>query len=117
MKCYRFSCRSHALLTIVMEESWIIGRIRIRVDAGKLDLNTLRVHVKCFESAEKNLRIQKYPYMCGRGLGNDDCHGNINATKQKCIDVIELACSVRTGKILVEFQVSGSVQKLTDRTS
>ena len=91
---------------------------------GKFELNSLRVDVKCFESTEKKLRIQ-YPYMCGRGLGNDDCHANINATKQKCIDVIELACSVRTGKILVEFQVSGTVQELerdqyfpsTDRTS
>ena len=55
-KCYCFSCRqlarlmAHALLTIVTKESWILGRIRIRVDGqirfesgyvwmGKFDLN------------------------------------------------------------------------------
>ena len=37
-------------LTIVKEESWF---------AGGFDLNTLRVDVKSFESAEKKLRIEK----------------------------------------------------------
>ena len=37
---------------------------------GKFDLNMLRVDAESFESAKKNLRIQKYPAMCGRGLNN-----------------------------------------------
>ena len=41
---------------------------RMRVNLGKLDFNTLRVDVKMFESAKKNLRIQKFRDTCGRGL-------------------------------------------------
>ena len=35
---------------------------------GEFDLNTLRVDGDFFESGKKNLRIQKYPDTCGRGL-------------------------------------------------
>ena len=35
---------------------------------GEFDLNTLRVDGEFFESGKKNLRIQKYPDTCGRGL-------------------------------------------------
>ena len=35
---------------------------------GESDLNTLRVDGEIFESGKKNLRIQKYPDTCGRGL-------------------------------------------------
>jgi len=41
---------------------------RMGVNPGKLDFNTLRVDVKMFESAKKNLRIQKFRDTCGRGL-------------------------------------------------
>ena len=49
---------------------------------GEFDLNTLRVDGDFFESGKKNLRIQKYPDTCGRGLSNDSGDGNNNATKQ-----------------------------------
>ena len=39
---------AHALLTIVTKESWILERIRIRVDGVEFDLNTLRVDVEFF---------------------------------------------------------------------
>ena len=35
---------------------------------GEFDLNTLRVDGDFFETGKKNLRIQKYPDTCGRGL-------------------------------------------------
>ena len=35
---------------------------------GDFDLNTLRVNGEIFESGKKKLRIQNYPYTCGRGL-------------------------------------------------
>ena len=35
---------------------------------GEFDLNTLRVDGDFFKSGKKNLRIQKYPDTCGRGL-------------------------------------------------
>ena len=35
---------------------------------GEFDLNTLLVDGDFFESGKKNLRIQKYPDTCGRGL-------------------------------------------------
>ena len=35
---------------------------------GEFDLNTLRVDGDFFEYGKKNLRIQKYPDTCGRGL-------------------------------------------------
>ena len=35
---------------------------------GEFDLYTLRVDGDFFESGKKNLRIQKYPDTCGRGL-------------------------------------------------
>ena len=41
---------------------------RMRVNPGKLDFNMLRVDVKLFESAKKNLRIQKFRDTCGRSL-------------------------------------------------
>ena len=41
---------------------------------GEFDLNTLRVDGDFFESGKKNLRIQKYPDTCGRGLSQ---HSNI----------------------------------------
>ena len=41
---------------------------RRRVNPGKLDFNTLRVDVKLFESAKKNLQIQKFQDTCGRSL-------------------------------------------------
>ena len=41
---------------------------RMRVNPDKLDFNTLRVDVKLFESAKKNLRIQKFRDTCGRSL-------------------------------------------------
>ena len=41
---------------------------RMRVNPGKLDFNTLRVDVKMFASAKKNLRIQKFRDTSGRGL-------------------------------------------------
>ena len=41
----------------------ILEGIRIRVD-WKFDLNALRVDVTIFESAEKELRIKKYPDVC-----------------------------------------------------
>ena len=44
----------------VTEEAWILEQIRVAC-SGKFDLNTLRLDVKIFESAEKKLRIQKYP--------------------------------------------------------
>ena len=37
---------------------------------GEFDLNTLRVDGDFFESGKKNLRIQKYPDTCGRGLSS-----------------------------------------------
>ena len=36
--------------------------------AGEFDLNALRVDEEIFESGKRNLRIQKYPDTCGRGL-------------------------------------------------
>ena len=36
------------------------------VRTGKFDLNTLRVDIKKFNSAKKNLRIQQYPDKCGQ---------------------------------------------------
>ena len=50
---------------------------------GKFDLNTLRVGMIIFESAKKNLRIQKYSDTCGVGLSNDDGNGNENVKKKK----------------------------------
>ena len=47
---------THAVFPIFPEESWVLDWIGIRVD------------VEIFESAEKKLRIQKYPDMCGRAL-------------------------------------------------
>ena len=41
---------------------------RMRVNPGKLDFNTLRVDVKMFESAKKNLGIQKFRDTCARCL-------------------------------------------------
>ena len=50
---------------------------------GKFDLNTLRVNMIIFESAKKNLRIQKYSDTCGVGLSNNDGNGNENVKKKK----------------------------------
>ena len=50
---------------------------------GKFDLNTLHVDMIIFESAKKNLRIQKYLDTCGVGLSNDDGNGNENVKKKK----------------------------------
>ena len=50
---------------------------------GEFDLNTLRVDKIIFESAKKNLRIQKYSDTCGVGLSHDDGNGNKNVKKKK----------------------------------
>ena len=52
------------------------------MQTGKFDLNKLHVEIIIFESAKKNLRIQKYPNMCGRGLSNDHGNGNENVKKK-----------------------------------
>ena len=44
---------------------------------GEFDLNTLRVDRDFFESGKKNLRIQKYPDTCGRGLKFADSSGKM----------------------------------------
>ena len=38
------------------------------VSTGEFDLNTLRVDGEVVESRSKKLQIEKYPYMCRRGL-------------------------------------------------
>ena len=58
------------------------------MQTGKFDLNKLHVEIIIFESAKKNLRIQKYPNMCGRGLSNDHGNGNENVKKKKAIGFI-----------------------------
>ena len=50
---------------------------------GKFDLNTLCVDMIIFESAKKNLRIQKYSDTCGVGLSNNDGNCNENVKKKK----------------------------------
>ena len=45
------------------------GRILVGyVWTGKFDFIRIRADVEIFGSAKKNLRIQKYPKTCGRGL-------------------------------------------------
>ena len=39
--------------------------------------------MKIFESAKKNLRIQKYSDTCGAGLSNHDGNGNENVKRNK----------------------------------
>ena len=53
---------------------------------GEFDLNTLRVDGDFFESGKKNLRIQKYPDTCGRGLILIEVWGSAS---QKYLDQIE----------------------------
>ena len=50
---------------------------------GKFDLKTLPVDMIIFESAKKNLRIQKYSDTCGVGLSNNDGNGNGNENVKK----------------------------------
>ena len=60
-----------ALLPIFLEEFWVLELIRILVEyvlSAKFDLNTDGVDMEMLESGKKKLRIQKYPYTCGRGL-------------------------------------------------
>ena len=69
-KCYRFSCSqpallmAHALLTIVTEESWILERIRIRVERQiRFQYVTCGREISLIRRKNK-----KYPDTCGRGL-------------------------------------------------
>ena len=62
----RVRCKPRALYNAFPVE-WI----RIRdgyIWTGKFDFNTDTCRAEIFESGKKNLRIEKYPDTCGRGL-------------------------------------------------
>ena len=48
----------------------IILRFCVYGWTGENDSNTLRVDANFFKNGEKNLRSQKYPHTCGRGLNH-----------------------------------------------
>ena len=60
---------------------------------GKLDLKILRIRVdvESFEPAKKNLRIQKYPDTCGRGVSLPlDADGHFGLTGSGIVSTLKL---------------------------
>ena len=79
-------CFAHALFTIFTEEYWALQWIRIPAGymwTGEFDSNTVRADVNFFLIRNKNMRIQKYPDTCGRGLRCEFGYGCEEGTTQK----------------------------------